>query len=275
MDKQTSQTQSRPGVPGLDIFKIAGQSISGFLPSWKTGDGSLMTQPYMSLLKARLPFRSYEEIAQVIVANWPYGDVCSINEFLHLFASRWSEVEVEATVWKIVADATAEGRLLVDLAEVDLSLSTPLALLSPGSVPILPDPLPSSLRGVRCRDEGSSQPRSESEAVVSPTKGGIPGPTFDASVLETAEEQAHFHRNLAAVTDVLAGKLLRRVAIERGMAPSTLSRLVRRTKELGQIACVPYGAYHRDQMLHQSLSHCFGNCIRSHCVPLSWLSTRM
>ena len=370
MDEQTSQTSSRPGVPGLDIFKIAGQSISGFLPSWKTGDRFMVRQPYMSLLEAHLalhleyhphvrfyqrgdvseafarahrlmtplgapyrigyiydgkahdylpdfvgtlvdgtlliaeagredeksqgqalakaeaarnlaqlkgglywigtdrnlsllrynnllylharrrPFRNYEEIAKVILANWPYGDVCSVNEFLHLFGSRWSEVEVEATVWKIVADATAEGRLLVDLAEVDLSLSTPLALLSPGSVPILPDPLPSSLGDVRCSDEGSSQLGSESEAVVSSTEGIIAGPTFDASVLETAEEQAHFHRNLAAVTDVLAGKLLRRVANEYSIAPSTLSRLVRRTKELGQIACVPYGAYHRDQMFH-------------------------
>src|SRR5262249_41791251 len=99
-------------------------------------------------------------------------------------------------------------------------------------------------------DCGSSQPGSENEAVVSSTEGVIPGPTFDASVLETAEERAHFHRNLTAVTDVLAGKQLRRVANEHDIAPSTLSRLVRRTKELGQIACVPYGAYHRDQMLH-------------------------
>jgi hypothetical protein len=26
---------TRPGTPGLDVFKIAGQSISGYLPSWK------------------------------------------------------------------------------------------------------------------------------------------------------------------------------------------------------------------------------------------------
>ncbi len=69
-------------------------------------------------------------------------------------------------------------------------------------------------------------------------------------MLETLEDQAHFHRNLAAVTDVLTGQTLRRVAQARGMAPSTLSRLVQRTKQLGQIACVPHGAYHRERPLH-------------------------
>jgi len=30
----------RPGTPGLDVFKIAGRSISGFVHSFKTGDSS-------------------------------------------------------------------------------------------------------------------------------------------------------------------------------------------------------------------------------------------
>lgn len=37
-------------------------------------------------------------------------------------------------------DAPVEDRLLVDLTDVELSLSTPLALLGPNSPPILPDP---------------------------------------------------------------------------------------------------------------------------------------
>jgi transposase len=370
MDEQSSLPGSRPGVPGLDIFKIAGQSISGFLPSWKTGDRFLMRQPYMSLLEARLalhleyhphvrfyqrgdvseafararrlmtplgapyrigyvydgkshdylpdfvgtlidgtlliaeagreeeksqgqalakaeaarrlaqlkggvywlgtdknlselrhnnllylharrrPFQTYEEIAPVILASWPYGDVRSVSELVHLFGSRWSEVEVEATVWKLVGDAMAEGRLLVDLAEVDLSLSTLLTLLEPGSAPILPDPLPSSLEEMRGSDGAFLPSSTEREETARQIEQSIAAPTFDASVLETGEEQAHFHRNLAAVTDVLAGKTLRRVAQASGMAPSTLSRLVRRTKELGQIACVPHRAYHRDRALH-------------------------
>jgi transposase len=369
MDEQSSLPASRPGVPGLDIFKIAGQSISGFLPSWKTGDHSLIRQPYMSLLEARLalhleyhphvrfyqrgdvseafararrlmtplgapyrigyvydgkphdylpdfvgtlvddslliaeagredeksqgqalakaeaarrlaqlkggvywlgtdnnlselrhnnllylharrrPFQTYEEIATVILANWPYGEVRSVNEFVHLFGSRWSEVEVEATVWKLVGDATAEGRLLVDLAEVDLSLSTPLALLEPGSLPILPDPLPSSLEEEIDSDGAAPNRSHESEEPTGRTEGVNLRPTFDASVLETAEEQAHFHRNLTAVTAVLAGRGTREVAKESKIAPSTLSRLVQRTKEFGQIACVPHRAYQRDRTL--------------------------
>ena len=370
MDEQSCLSASRPGVPGLDIFKIAGQSISGFLPSWKTGDRSLMRQPYMSLLEARLalhleyhphvhfyqrgdvspafararrlmtplgapyrigyvydgkphdylpdfvgtlmdgslliaeagredeksqgqalakaeaacrlaqlkggvywlgtdknlselrhnnllylharrrPFQTYEEIARVVLANWPYGDERSVNEVVHLLGSRWSEVEVEATVWKLVADAMAEGRFLVDLAEVDLSLSTPLALLEPGSVPILPDPLPSWLEEKnRCSDGVSPQSSIQYEEMASQMQGVLPGPTFDASMLETKDLQAHFHRNLAAVTAVVEGRGIREVAKESEMAPSTLSRLVQRTKAFGQIACVPHRAYHRNRTL--------------------------
>ena len=81
----------------------------------------------------------------------------------------------------------------------------------------------------------------------------IPGPTFDASWLSTTEEQARFHRNLAAVTAVLAGMKVSGVARAYGMATSNLSRLVRRTHDLGQIACVPYATYHRERAVHPAL----------------------
>ena len=388
MDEQSSKPSSRPGAPGLDIFKIAGQSISGFLPSWKTGDRSLIRQPYMSLLEARLalyleyhphvrfyqrgdvseafararhlmtplgapyrigyvydgkphdylpdfvgtlvdgslliaeagredeksqgqalakaeaacrlaqlkggvywlgtdknlselrhnnllylharrrPFQTYEEIATVILASWPYGDARSMSEFVHLFGRRWSEVEVEATVWKLVGDAMAEGRFLIDLAEATLSLSTPLALLEPGSLPILPDPLPSSLEERVCSGEPSPEVRIESEEIASQIEGVITGPTFDASVLETKDLQAHFHRNLSAVLAVLAGRGVREVAKESEMAPSTLSRLVERTKEFGQIACVPHRAYHRDRtLLHPELQELIRKLYTHHMRP--------
>lgn len=44
----------RPGTPGLDVFKIAGQSISGFLPSFKTGNPRAVRQPFTSQLEERL-----------------------------------------------------------------------------------------------------------------------------------------------------------------------------------------------------------------------------
>ncbi len=368
MDTQPSSSSERAGTPGLDVFKIAGASISGFLHSWKTGDQHRVRMPYTTMLEARLalfceyhphvrsyqrgdmspafasaynihapigtpyrisymyegkahdylpdfvgtlcdgglliaeagkedeksqgqalvkaeaarrlaqlkpgvywigtdqnlserryhnllrlqasrqPFRTYEEIAVAMLKQWPWGDFRTIQELIRLFGRHWSGSEVEAAVWKLIGDAAAAGRLLVDLTEVDLELDTPLALLSPEAPPILPDPLPSELPEAVVNHETVSSFSNEREATVLVPQGAIPGPTFDASVLETAEQQAHFHRNLNAVTAVLEGKTLQSVAEQSALSVSTLGRLVQRTKELGQIACVPYGTYHRDRI---------------------------
>jgi hypothetical protein len=42
------------GVRGIDLFKIAGESISGWLPSWKTGGPRPTRQPFCSLMEERL-----------------------------------------------------------------------------------------------------------------------------------------------------------------------------------------------------------------------------
>ncbi len=368
MEAEQGSASTRPGTPGLDVFKIAGRSISGFVHSFKTGDPRRVRQPFTTLLEAHLamfleyhphvrfyqrgdaspasasayglvtdlgtPYRinyvfegkpheylpdfvgtlcdgglliaeagregekskgkalvkaeaarrlaqikggeywigtdvnlserrhqnwlylharrqsfpTYAEISSALLAQWPYGDMRCVSELVRSFGPHWSEVEVEAAVWKLVGDAAAEGRLLVDLTAVELSHATPLALLEPGIPPILPDPLPHALEETGLVDIVSSEGLDE-DLVLDPLVG-IPGPTFDASVLATAEEQARFHRNLAAVTAVLAGMSGRSVAQAHGMAVSALSRLVRRTKELGQIACVPYATYHRDRTVH-------------------------
>src|SRR5439155_19825612 len=44
----------RSGTPGLDVFKIAGRSISGFVHSFKTGDPRRVRQPFTTLLEHRL-----------------------------------------------------------------------------------------------------------------------------------------------------------------------------------------------------------------------------
>ncbi len=165
------------------------------------------------------------------------------------FGPHWSEAEVEATVWKLAGDAAAAGRLLVDLGEVELSHATKLSLLSPQAPPLLPDPLPNQL--TERKGEETSSPSSDEEQATLDL--GIPGPTFDASVLKTPEAQKLFHRNLAAVTSVLGGEVVSHVANASGMGVSTLSRLVRGTKKLGQLACVPYATYHRDRALHPEL----------------------
>ncbi len=99
-----------------------------------------------------------------------------------------------------MGDAAAAGRMLVDLTEVDLSRTTLLAFLS------FPTPLPSSLEATEAGHEERRPQEQEVDGIVLDVQVVIPRFTFGASVLATAEEYAHFHRNLAAVTDVLTDK---------------------------------------------------------------------
>ena len=43
-----------PAVDGIDLFKIAGRSISGWIPSLKAGTVSPVRQPFCSQLEERL-----------------------------------------------------------------------------------------------------------------------------------------------------------------------------------------------------------------------------
>src|SRR6266478_3834588 len=45
---------SENGIRGVDLFKIAGESISGWIPSWKLGDQKPARQPFCSLMEERL-----------------------------------------------------------------------------------------------------------------------------------------------------------------------------------------------------------------------------
>ena len=171
-----------------------------------------------------------------------------MNEWVSRFGSHWSDQEVEATVWKLAAEAAAQGRLLVDLTEVELSRSTELALLDPSLPSILPDPLPQALEPAK---DGSPLAMQDLESPDLPiqAQGSIPGATFDASTLENAEHRDRFHRNLAAVQARLSGEPRRLVAQHYGMHPFTLARLEQRVQQFGQIACVPHATYHRDRAL--------------------------
>lgn len=369
METNPSPSKKRSGTPGLDVFKIAGRSISGFVYSFKTGDPHRVRQPFTTLLEERLamfleyhphvrfyqrgdaslacattyglvtdlgtpyrinyifegkaheylpdfvgtlcdgglliaeagresekskgkalikaeaarwlaqikageywigtegnlserrhqnwlylharrqPFPRFPEIVAALLRTWSYSEMQSVNELVKRFGSKFSEAEVEAAVWKLAGDAAAAGRLLVDLNEVELSHATKLSLLSPEAPPLLPDPLPNQLTE-RKEEEPSSSSSDEEQAIPDL---GIPGPTFDPSALTTPERQKLFHRNLAAVTSVLSGEAVSHVATATGMGVSTLSRLVRRTKKLGQMACAPYATYHRDRALHPEL----------------------
>ncbi|HEX4204762.1 MAG TPA: hypothetical protein VHZ51_11335, partial [Ktedonobacteraceae bacterium] len=45
---------SENGIRGVELFKIAGESISGWLPSWKLGGPKPSRQPFCSLMEERL-----------------------------------------------------------------------------------------------------------------------------------------------------------------------------------------------------------------------------
>ena len=45
---------SETAIRGIDLFKIAGESISGWIPSWKLGGPKPARQPFCSLMEERL-----------------------------------------------------------------------------------------------------------------------------------------------------------------------------------------------------------------------------
>jgi Mu transposase, C-terminal len=147
-----------------------------------------------------------------------------------------------------VGDSAAQGHLLVDLEQFTLDRTLPLALLPPDGPPLVPDPLPDTLL---------PEPVQEVVTISSGSTQLVPGPTFDASRTPSPQRE-QFHRNLRAVSQVLAGATQTSVAEKEGIPRSTLGRLVRRTRQLGQIACVPHGSYRRQTTLHPA----FQDCIR-------------
>jgi transposase len=73
--------------------------------------------------------------------------------------------------------------------------------------------------------------------------------TFDDSLLDDKRRE-QFLRNVRAVEAVLNGATVRDAAAAAGMGRSTLGRLVQRTVEFGQLACVPHATYHRERKVH-------------------------
>src|SRR3989440_5355723 len=204
--------------------------------------------PIWSFLHARRqPFPSFPELAEALEVVWPWGEAATIQEVVERLGERWSPAEKEAAVWKLCADAAACGHLLVDLANVQLSRLAPLICLPPDSRPILPDPLPSHLESSHHQEESGPL-----DASVPEDPDGKPTDllsTFDDSHLDE-KQRGRFLRNLSAVEAVRNGATLREAAEAAGMGRSTLGRLVRRTVELGQVACVPRATYHREREVH-------------------------
>src|SRR2546422_620573 len=188
----------------------------------------------------RKTFPAFGEIAAVLPEVWPWGEMAEVAEVAGRLSHQFPVDLVEAAIWKVVGDSAAQGHLLVDLEQFTLSRMLPLGLLPPDAPPLEPSSLPDTLL---------PEPIQEVATVGGAPPGLISGPTFDASRLpESVREQ--FHRNLRAVEQVLAGAQQTQVAKDAGIPRSTLSRLVKRTKLLGAIACVPYGSYSRKTARH-------------------------
>ncbi|MFL5696706.1 MAG: hypothetical protein ACJ797_06320 [Ktedonobacteraceae bacterium] len=135
---------------------------------------------------------------------------------------------------------------MVDLANVQLTRLAPLICLPPDSPPILPDPLPSHLESSAHQEDAHPL-----DASVPEEHDGKPDllSTFDDSLLDEKQRE-RFLRNLRAVEAVENGATLREAAAAAGMGRSSLGRLVQRTVEFGQVACVPRATYHREREVH-------------------------
>jgi hypothetical protein len=216
---------------------------------WIGTERTLTRQRHSNLVflhARRQRFPAFADIALAVHEIWPWGEVASVAEVASRLAQRWPANLVEAAIWKVVADAAAAGHLLVDLERHTLDRQLPLALLPPEARPLVPAPLPDTLL-----------PEPEVMERGGPLASGtpVPGPTFDASTLP-AQQREHFYRNWRAVEQVLAGAPQTSVAAASGIPRSTLGRLVRRTRELGQLACVPLGTYARKTTMHPAFQEC-------------------
>src|SRR6266487_4006194 len=166
----------------------------------------------------RKTFPAFADIATAVAEVWPWGEMVPVSEVASRLEHKFPANLVEAAIWKVVGDSAAQGHLLVDLEQFTLSRTLPLALLHPSAPPLVPDPLPDTLR-----PELDTQPKTSISREMTAL---VPGPTFDASTLPEPQREL-FHRNLRAVSQVLAGATQSSVAEKEGIPRSTLGRLVR------------------------------------------------
>src|SRR5229473_4418587 len=195
----------------------------------------------------RKTFPAFGDIAAALQEVWPWGEMAEVAEVASRLSHRFPVDLVEAAIWKVVGDSAAQGHLLVDLEQCTLDRTLPLALLPPDAPPLGPAPLPDTLL--------PAPDAAPSAAIARGPSGLLPGATLDASTLP-APQREHFHRNLRAVERVLGGATHTSVAAQEGIPRSTLGRLVRRTRQFGQIACVPHGSYVRKTTLHPAFQEC-------------------
>src|SRR2546421_1329590 len=93
----------------------------------------------------RKTFPAFADIAQAVHSVWPWGEMAPVSEVASRLSQQFPVDLVEATIWKVVADAAAARHLLLDLEQYTLSRTLPLALLPPDAPVLVPSPLPDTL----------------------------------------------------------------------------------------------------------------------------------
>src|SRR6266705_902874 len=217
---------------------------------WMGTERTLTRQRHYNLVflhARRKTFPAFADIAAAVREVWPWGEVAAVCEVASRLAQQFPAHLVEAAIWKVVGDSAAHGHLLVDLEQFTLDRTLPLALLPSAAPPLVPAPLPDTLL--------PAPEAAPSASIARGPSGLLPGATLDASTLP-APQREQVHRNLRAVELVLGGATQTSVAAKEGIPRSTLGRLVRRTRERGQIACVPHGSYARKTALHPAFQAC-------------------
>src|SRR5260221_645459 len=260
---------SETGFRGIDLFKIAGESISGWIPSWKIGGQKPTRQPFCRLMEERLLL--YLEYHPK-VAWYGRGDISPT------FASTYKITTPLPTPFTI--NYLFEGNAHVYLPDA-------IGQHQGGSLLIAEAGLEREKRRER------NQAKAEAARKVVEQQGGVywigteatllpqrhanlvflharrqPFPSFQGlaealqvvwpwgeaacvqEVVERLGERWSPAEKEAAVEAVLAGATVRDAAAAAGMGRSTLGRLVQRTRQFGQIACVPRATYSRERKLH-------------------------
>jgi transposase len=173
-------------------------------------------------------FREYDEIAPELETLWLEPEPRAIGEVVDHLGPRHGRERVEAAAWRRACLAAIDGRLLVDLDSVQLTLETPVALM-PGDAPsILPPELPSQL------PEAQAPGTADEAADVI-----MPGPTVDETQLPP-EKAAVLRRNRSLTESVAKGMSIDHAAANAGISTKQARRVLNAASIGGESALVPH-----------------------------------
>ena len=224
---------------------------------WIGTERTLTQQRHYNLVflhARRKNFPAFADIAVALQNIWPWGEMASVEEIASRFEQRWPVALVEAAIWKVVGRQRGPGHLLVDLEQFTLDRMLPLCLTSTRcstSCPIL------SLT------RSNSAPVREQEPVSLPERssGSMARPLmplrYQSSEGAVSPQSPSCRAGAGRSITNQRGQRVRHRAFDA-------LRLVQRTRQLGQIACMPHGSYVVPAALHPAFQECIR---RLFCSP--------